>query len=763
MKTIHSDRLVCALVLACLASGCGGDPKAAAEKHAAKADAYAAKQQFEEAIIEYRRALQLVPGTAAWHYKLGRAYEQSRDAVMAFQEFTRAAALDARNVDALIKSASGFLAAGDFEGARLRAELALKADPNHAPAYVLLGNALVGLKNVDAAVRQIEQAVALDQGSAAAWASLGTMKFLQGESDAAAAAFGKAIAVAPKSIDTRLAFANYHWARGAIRDAEQTLKDALALDAKNPMSHRMLAAFYVASGRTREAEPHFRALATDAQGQLGLADFLTSLSRHDEAQQLLATVEAHKDKVLARAARLRRAGVLHAIGKRVEAHQILDAMLHASPRDAELRVMKARLLLSEGAPGDAALHAREAVSAQPGAPEAHYVSGVVALARGSLAEAVRAFETVVRINPRAVPAHMQLARIHLASREPAKAVTAAERASREQPRDPSAAALLVQGLRAQGNADRAAHELERSLSHSPYAPALLLEKGWLALSSRQMTAARSAFEAALRAGGADAGARSGLVATDLAERKIDAARTRVRAWRIEAPTDPALKVLAARVEIAGGALDEASRLLQEVTSTQPVMIEAYELLANVYALQGNTDRAITQYELVAKHAPAASAGANTIAGMLHDTRHDQAAARAAYERALAADPKAAVAANNLAWIYAAEGNLPEALRLAKLATDLLPGRAEPEHTAGWIYYQMGLTARAIAAFELARLRTPDKPLYHYHAGLAYQKAGDTLRAKSAFEKALTLDAKFAGADDARLQLERLEQQQREER
>ena len=119
---------------------------------------------------------------------------------------------------------------------------------------------------------------------------------------------------------------------------------------------------------------------------------------------------------------------------------------------------------------------------------------------------------------------------------------------------------------------------------------------------------------------------------------------------------------------------------------------------------------------------------------------------------LADDPRAGVAANNLAWLYASDGKLDDALRLAKVAQDSLRRRPEAEDTLGWIYLQKGLSTQAIASFERALARAPQNPVYHYHLGLAYLKNGDPDRARGALTRALDLNTNFNGAADARAQL-----------
>lgn len=754
------SRLACLLLLAAAGAGaCSRDPEETSRRHTASGDAYAARGQFEEAIIEYRRALNATPSRADLRYQLGLAYEETGELVEAYREFARAADLDPSNVDAQMRAGTLLLVAREFDAARTRAELALAANPSHVPAHILLGNAMAGLNDTTRALRQIEQAISLDPSSAPAWTALGAVTFLGGRREEAAEAFNKAVELAPESIDARLALANYQWASGSVADAERTLKTALELEPGNSPAHRALALLHLTTGRAAEAETHFRALAVDPAGRLALADYYMGIGRNEEALGILGEVEKSPEKSDVRAARLRTAAIQYAGGNRAEAHRILDALLEERPGFAEARTAKARMLLSDGGPSaaEAIRHAREAVKADADMPGAHYTLGLAAMAERQFEEAERAFEEVTRLTPRAAAAHLQLARLRLARGETGAAVAAAEVAARERPGDAQAAVLLSQGLRAQGHVERADREIQSRLAEQPESAALHVEMGWLSLQRRDAGAARSAFREALRLVPQSFEARSGLVAAELEDRKVDAARALVAAWRAEAPGDSAMPVLAARVELAGGRMATAERILEETIASDASQLDAYELLGRAYAAQGRVDDAIRQYETLAARSPAALAGAKTMVGMLHEARKDQAAAQAAYEQALAAEPGAGVAANNLAWIYANEGRLDDALRLATVAQESLRRRPEAEDTLGWVYLQKGLASRAIASFERARVRAPQNPVYHYHLGLAYMKTGENRRAEAAFKQALQLQPDFSGAGDARAQLASLAQ------
>ena len=133
-------------------------------------------------------------------------------------------------------------------------------------------------------------------------------------------------------------------------------------------------------------------------------------------------------------------------------------------------------------------------------------------------------------------------------------------------------------------------------------------------------------------------------------------------------------------------------------------------------------------------------------GMINAAQGDTATARAKYEQALAKNPSAGVAANNLAWLYAEGGRLDEALALATEAQSALHNRPEAEDTLGWVYLKRGESRSAIAAFERAIAAAPQKSTYHYHLGLAHAQETNTTAAVSSLQRALTLG--LSGADAA---------------
>ena len=114
------------------------------------------------------------------------------------------------------------------------------------------------------------------------------------------------------------------------------------------------------------------------------------------------------------------------------------------------------------------------------------------------------------------------------------------------------------------------------------------------------------------------------------------------------------------------------------------------------------------------------------------------------------NPDFAPAANNLAYLLSTQDkDINEALGFAQKAKERLPDDPNVMDTLGWIYYKKGLYDNAIREFADSLGKIPENAVVHYHLGLAFYKKGNKDGAKAELEKALSLNEKFDGADEAR--------------
>lgn len=227
------------------------------------------------------------------------------------------------------------------------------------------------------------------------------------------------------------------------------------------------------------------------------------------------------------------------------------------------------------------------------------------------------------------------------------------------------------------------------------------------------------------------------------------------AWRLfnerlsEEPNNPELLVLAADLHAAENDKVREEEALLKLLQVAPNRLDAYGRLGHMYVSQRRLDEARRRFEELATQSPK-SAAAPTMIGYIHELQQNTNEAKKAYERALVVDSRAAIAANNLAWLYTVEGTkLDEAVQLAQTAKQEMPDEAAVDDTLAMAYYKKELPQLGIPILLEGIKKQPKNAVFQYHLGLAYAKAGDDKRARAALQQALTLQADFDGANDAR--------------
>ena len=143
--------------------------------------------------------------------------------------------------------------------------------------------------------------------------------------------------------------------------------------------------------------------------------------------------------------------------------------------------------------------------------------------------------------------------------------------------------------------------------------------------------------------------------------------------------------------------------------------------------------------------------------MIYDSQRKLDQARDHYQKALKIDPRFPPAANNLAYLYAEKGeNLDEALTLAQAAKERVPDDPHISDTLGWVYYKKSIYGRAVTYLQEAGEKAPNNAAVRYHLGMAYFKNGDKANARKELKRALELNPKFSGFEEAQKTLQSLQ-------
>jgi len=751
-------RVLLVAILAASGVACSEDPERAKVEYLKSGDRYFGQKKYAEAIVHYRNALQHDPKFGQARYKLAQSLELRGDLRAAAREFVRAADAMPGSPEVQVKAASYLLAGGQFEDARARAQIALKLDPKNLDAQIVVGNSLAGLKDLDAALKQLEDATRLDPSSASAFASLGAVQLARGSSNDAELAFRRAVETNPNLPNAHMALAGFLWASGRPDEAEQSFKKALTVDTKNLLARRALSTFYISRGRAVEAEPHMKALADAdvspaAPMRLALADYYVMLNRPDDAMKILDEVARNKDGFAA--ARARVAALQYDKKEFAQADKEIREVLARDPRNVPALIVHSKFLAAKKNFDEAISQAKAATSAAPDSIQAHYLLGAMYRATNRVDEAISAFNEVLKLNPRATAAQLQLSELNLAKGARQPALQLAQDAARAVPNDPAIQLNLVRALLANGDVARAGAVAAPLVTKYPKVAVVHAAQGSVAMASKDVGQARRAFSRTLELDAGNFEALSGLVQLDFVEHKTDAARARVDQRLAAAPDDSKVLSLAARVYASSGDMAKAERYLQTSIEKDPSNLQAYVSLAQLYASQKKLAEARGGLEKVIAKQPDA-VGPQIMFAVLSQMEGNRAEARKHYERVLQIDPKAGVAANNLAYLYAEDGgNLDVALQLAQTAKEQIPNSPEVDDTLGWVYYQKNLAGLAMPLFEQASRADPKNSVYQYRLGLASAKAGEPAKARRALEQAIKLNSDPATVADARKALDQL--------
>lgn len=742
--------LIAALIASsAYSASCSADLEADKRRYVENGDNYAAAGKYREAAIEYRNAIQIDPMYGAGRAKLAAAYEKLGDGSNALSEYVRAADLLPDDVDLQLTTGRYLMAARNVDAALARADAVLKLQPDNIDAHVLRGNALGGLNELDKAVAEMEEALRLDPARGATYTQLALVESARGRQAAAEAAFKRAIELAPDWVNGRLALANFYWAVGRLPEAAQAFEAALRLAPQNESANHAMAVFSLATGQVIEAEKYLKQLADVTRtpaAQFSLAEYYIATRRAADAIAILSPLAG--DERTATEAKYRLARAYATDGSSNKAFSLVEEILKAEPRNAEVLLLKGQLLFESDRRDEAMESVRAAVAADPVSAASQFTLGKMYGARGDVVGAERAYREVLKINPSAAAAQTELALLQLSGRGEA-ALATAEAAVKNEPRRLEPRLALVRGLLAGKEFTRAGREIQALLSAFPDSAAVHTQSAVLAASRGNVPGAKATFEKALSLDPTSLEALGGLLALELNAKDFGAATARITK-RVEAgPVTPGLLLLAARTYGSAGDLASAERMLRRAIDTDPTQLSAYTMLGQIYLRQNKLDQARAEFDKLAQR-QSNPVSALTMSGLILQGQGNLAEARMRFQSAVAADSRAAVAANNLAWLYTESGeNLGEALRLARIAAEVLPDAPETLDTLGWAYYKNDMPALAIAPLAQAVEKLPGSAEYRFHLGMVFVKTGDKERARQSLTRALALEPNASWAGQAR--------------
>ncbi|MGB6943002.1 MAG: tetratricopeptide repeat protein [Bryobacteraceae bacterium] len=718
-----------------------------------KGNAAFARGQFDEASLDYRKAVQKNAGFGEAYFREGLTELKQNKAAEALQDIEQAVRLMPANPEAKTNLTNLMLGAyiGDPKRPKFLYDLLVKysgewlaKDPNSLQGLRITGYLAMLDQRPDEAVSDFRRAHQLYPSDEKIVDGLMDALFRANQPAEAEKVGLDYLRRNSNSSDVYDALFRMYEGAHRVEDAENILKRKVDANPKDNSYLLQLAAFYAQAHRKPDMDRTMQSFlsnpAADSQVRLEAGDFYESVGDLADAlrQYRLGSSSNNKDNLLYQD---RVARVLLLQNNQKEGLQVLNRTLAQHPDDAEARALRAALLVGRpgaGKPGEGVQELRSLLEKNPNDLFLKFL-----LARGlaesqNLAEArVRLLE-IVKLRPQFLDAHLLLADIAFRQHDMIETIQQAEAALGVDPENLRARMLRGSALLQQGDLDQASVVLGGLSRQVPGSVDVQLQLAYLALKRRDFAEAEAAFSKILQMHPQEWRAVAGLVDTDLAQNHRDKALSRLDQELTQSHGSPAVRYLLATTALRSGKYDVAIDNFRALANQTPNSIDAEVQLADVYELKGDVHNAIATLQQAAVLQPKDPRPSSMLPYLLESENREQEAKQVA-RRALAARPKDPVAMNNLAYLLAETGDsLDEAVKLARAAVSQAPNNPVFLDTLGYVYLKRDQNDDALDIFDRLIRRFPDDPACAYHTAMAWFQKGDRARAKTLLSHALEL-------------------------
>ncbi len=690
----------------------------AKENHILRGEEFLQKRKFQEAVMEFRAAIDIDEDSAEARWGLARSYENLGQFAETVEELRRVIDLTPDNLDAKVKLGNYLLTfeppqidetdkllqdvftrdANFIEGHILKASLlstqgkpepevltvlshAISLNPNRTESYISLSRFFIKTDKVKEAEDALKQGISVNPAAAIGYLEYGRFLTYDKRFADAETQFLKAVEVEPKNIEARESVASYYVAQKQFDKAEQAFKDLVQVEENSPESRVILGNFY------------------------------TSINRESEAIEVFSGIIAELPEYVRARYRL---GDIYLERKEPEkVKEQIEKLFAINDRDADALLLRVRVNLLENKAEDAVKDLEEILKKTPSRKDALFYMtqtqmelGQIEQARAFIGDLSKYHPKFLRVNLLKIQASLAAGESELALRQSnellqtLRSATANSENSEQSLEDLRIRALTARGLAylQLGKIEIAQKDLSEVANFTPNSASAMVNLAKIYVAERNFAEALNLYEKALTADGGNFDALSGLVNVLIRQKQFAQAQAKIDQSIGENAgqnsTLAALYYLKADVYLAENNLPAAETELKKTIELDENYLPAYSMYATILIEQNQTDAALEQFKKVVERK--ASASVYTLIGILEDSRNNATEAEKSYRKALEIEPDSPIAANNLAWMLATnKTNLDEALRLAQTTVNQDPNNAGYYDTLGWVYYQKGLHTSAI--------------------------------------------------------------------
>jgi Flp pilus assembly protein TadD len=165
--------------------------------HCNLGNAYLHEGRLDDAVAEYRKAIEIKPRNAFAHYNWGVALLQVERPDEAIAQFQQALEVDPKFAEARYNMGNAYFRKGEMDAAIAEYQKVVALFPRSFEAYNNMGNAYVQKRDIDEAIAEYQQSLRLDPDNIEAHFNLGNVLAFKGRFDEAMAEYREVLRLNP--------------------------------------------------------------------------------------------------------------------------------------------------------------------------------------------------------------------------------------------------------------------------------------------------------------------------------------------------------------------------------------------------------------------------------------------------------------------------------------------------------------------------------------------------------------------------------------
>lgn len=727
--------------------------------------------KYEDAELEYKKAIQKDGRFSEGYYRLALADLKLHQANDAYGALNRAVTYDSKNFPAKIELAGLCLTsysqtaghpAALFNQAQSLVKDILAANPESAPGLVLRARIQAIDRKPDAAIEDLRHALRNSPNDSRIESALAEELIATKQANEVQEGEKLAKGVISRHADFAPAYEvlyRFYMEENRAQDAEALLKSWQAGDPKNPTPVLRLAYFYFREQKRDQSEQTLSILTQRRDvypdAYLLAGDFHSLV--HDTAKAVadyrngLSGDAKHDAPYLERMA-----GALAVAGRYGEVIQTADKLLAKDPTNGYANAIKIDSLLALGGQDHIAAAAKlgqDAAQKNPNDFPIQLAAGEALLEQGDLDVAEAHLQQAARLGNGSPLVHLALARLNLMKGKYGAVLTETNTVAAIQPDSQEAKILRIIGLTGSGlYAEAKAEALQLPAGAGDAAREMQL--GNIALAQKRFPEAEEHFQKLYHKGVTGSPAVAALVNTYMAENKTGEALQLAEDELKRAPSQETSGALVAAA-ISAKKFDLALAELQKLAAANPNSADLQVKIGETQVSLGNLPAAIQAFQK-AQQLALGRLNLDAAIGVLQDRLGRKQEAISSYRKALKKNQNDPTVLNNLAFLLAdTGGDLNEALQLATQVNRLESTSSSAKDTLAWVEVKRGNSTAAAVILSALTRNDPANASFHYHYGAALLASGNRHEAREELEQALSLQPSPSVQEGARTLLAKL--------